>query len=39
MVRTVMNLTRMLMTLGSAAFGAITALAAYAEAHRAPDQP
>ncbi len=33
------NLTRTLMMIGGAAFAALTGLAAYAETHRAPDQP
>ena len=33
------NLTKTLLVLGSAAGVALTGIAAYAEAHRAPDQP
>jgi hypothetical protein len=39
MVPTVMNLMKMLLMLGGAAAAALTGIAAYAEAHRAPDQP
>jgi hypothetical protein len=34
-----MKVTKMLLTVGSAAFAALAGLAAYAEIHRAPDQP